>query len=292
MYDIIIVGMGISGITAAIFAKRRNMKVLLLDKKYPGGLLNNIDTISNYPGLIAISGPDFAQILLKQIQALDIEYKLEEVISLDLKKEIKIVKTKSKEYQAKKVILALGRKPKYLGLDNELDYLGRGVATSALKEAKSYQDKVIAVVGTGNSALQETLYLTKYAKKIYLLNRRDAFRGEEKLVDEVKKNEKIEIIYNVTLKKINEENKKINSIKLSNEQNIKVEGIFVYIGYRPDTNLVKEYKILDSNNYIKVDYNYETSIKDVYAIGDCIPKDVFLLITAASDGAKVIYRMK
>ena len=291
MYDIIIIGMGISGITAAIYAKRSNKKVLIIDKGMPGGLLNSIDKISNYPGLIDITGPDFAQKLLEQVESFDIPYVLEEVVNLDLDKEEKIIKTTNNEYKSKKVILAMGRKPKYLGLDNEKDLLGHGLSTCAMCDAFFYKDKDIAVVGTGNSALQETMYLSNIANKIYLINRRDGFRGEEMLVEEVKNNPKVEIIYNANIKNMNEVDGKLKSITLDNGKSIDVSGVFIYIGYRPATEIVDK-KILDKNGYVIVNENLETPIKNVYAIGDVIKKDVYQLVTATSDGARVIYNMK
>ena len=291
MYDIIIIGMGISGITAAIYAKRSNKKVLIIDKGMPGGLLNSIDKISNYPGLIDITGPDFAQKLLEQVESFDIPYVLEEVVNLDLDKEEKIIKTTNNEYKSKKVILAMGRKPKYLGLDNEKELLGHGLSTCAMCDAFFYKDKDIAVVGTGNSALQETMYLSNIANKIYLINRRDGFRGEEMLVEEVKNNPKVEIIYNANIKNMNEVDGKLKSITLDNGKSIDVSGVFIYIGYRPATEIVDK-KILDENGYVIVNENLETPIKNVYAIGDVIKKDVYQLVTATSDGARVIYNMK
>ena len=291
MYDIIIIGMGISGITAGIYAKRSNKKVLIIDKGMPGGLLNSIDMISNYPGLIDIKGPDFAQILLEQAKSMDIPFVLEEVIKLDLSSDELIVTTTNQEYKAKKIILAMGRKPKYLGLDNEKDLLGRGLSTCAMCDANFYKNKTIAVVGTGNSALQEALYLARIVDKIYLINRRDGFRGEEMLVDEVKNNSKIEIIYNANIKKMQEKDGKLESIILDNGENLNVAGVFIYIGYRTATEFVPK-EILDEQGYVVVDEKLETPIKNVYAIGDVIKKDVYQLVTATSDGARVIYNMK
>lgn len=291
MYDIIIIGMGISGITAGIYAKRSNKKVLLIDKGMPGGLLNNIDMISNYPGLINIKGMDFAKTLFEQIKILDIPYALEEVINLDLTSEEKKVITTSNEYTAKKIILAMGRKPKYLGLDNERDLLGHGLSTCAMCDAFFYKDKDIAVVGSGTSALQESLYLSKIVNKIYLLNRNDSFKGEEMYINEVKSNPKIEIIYNVNIKSFQEKDNKLESITLDNEKILKVAGVFIYIGYRPATDFIDK-KLLDAEGYIKVNDKFETTIKNVYAIGDIIKKDVYQLVTAASDGARVINNMK
>ena len=291
MYDIIIIGMGISGITAGIYAKRGNKKVLLIDKGMPGGLLNNIDKISNYPGLIDIPGPDFAQVLEQQIYSMEIPYVLEEVKELDLKGKTKKVITTNNTYETKKVILAMGRKPKYLGLDNEKDLLGHGLSTCAMCDANFYKGEDIAIVGTGNSALQEALYLANIVNHIYLINRREGFRGEDMLVEEVKNNSKIEIIYNANINDMHEENNKLSGITLDNGTKLNVKGVFIYIGYRPATEFVSK-EILDEDGYVKVNDTLETNIKDVYAIGDIIKKDTYQLVTAASDGARVIYNMK
>lgn len=288
MYDIIIVGMGISGITAAIYAKRANKKVLLLDKSMPGGLLNNIEEIGNYPGLLNISGPDFASKLLEQVKDLDISYALEEVIEVHIDNDIKEVVTSKNTYTCQNLILAMGRKPKYLGLDNEKDYLGRGLSTCAVCDAFFYKDAPIAVVGTGNSALQEALYLSKVVGKIYLLNRRDGFRGEDFLVEKVKNDPKIEIKYNVNISSINEKEGKIAGVTLDNGEKLQVNGVFIYVGYRPDTDWLKDLDILDDDGYIRVNEAFESDISGVFAIGDVIKKEVYQLVTAASDGAIVI----
>lgn len=291
MYDIIIIGMGISGITAGIYAKRSNKKVLLIDKGMPGGLLNNIDKVSNYPGVPEITGPDFAEILEKQVEHLDIPYVLEEVKSLELNEETKKVITENNTYEAKRVILAMGRKPKYLGLDNEKSLLGKGLSTCAVCDAFFYKNENIAIVGTGNSALQEALYLANIVGHIYIINRRDDFRGEEILVENIKKNPKIEIIYNANIESMNEENNKLSSITLDNGTTLNVKGVFIYVGYRPVTDFIPK-EILDENGYVKVNEKLETEINEVYAIGDIINKDTYQLVTAAADGARVITNMK
>lgn len=291
MYDIIIIGMGISGITAGIYAKRSNKKVLLIDKGMPGGLLNNIDKVSNYPGVPEITGPDFAEILEKQVKSLDISYVLEEAKSLELNEETKKVITDKNTYEAKRVVLAMGRKPKYLGLDNEKYLLGKGLSTCAVCDAFFYKNEDIAIVGTGNSALQEALYLANIVGHIYLINRRDGFRGEEILVENIKKNPKIEIIYNANIESMNEENNKLSSITLDNGTTLNVKGVFIYVGYRPVTDFIPK-EILDENGYVKVNEKLETEINGVYAIGDIINKDTYQLVTAAADGARVITNMK
>lgn len=291
MFDIIIIGMGISGITAGIYAKRSNKKVLLIDKGMPGGLLNNIDTISNYPGLIDVKGPDFAASLESQVKELEIPYVLEEVKELKINDDIKEVITTKNTYKAKKVIIAVGRKPKYLGLDNERDLLGRGLSTCAVCDAYFYKDKDIAIVGTGNSALGEALYLANIVSHIYLINRRDGFRGEEMLVERVKNNPKIEIIYNANITKMNEEDGKLSSVTLDNDKTLDVAGVFIYVGYKPATEFVPE-ELKDSEGYVIVNEEFESNVSGIYAIGDVIRKDVYQLVTAASDGAEVIYNMK
>ena len=291
MYDIIIIGMGISGITAGIYAKRSNKKVLLIDKGMPGGLLNNIDKVSNYPGVPEITGPEFAEVLEKQVKSLDIPYVLEEVKSLELNEETKKVITENNTYEAKKVVLAMGRKPKYLGLNNEKSLLGKGLSTCAVCDAFFYKNENIAIVGTGNSALQEALYLANIVGHIYIINRRDDFRGEEILVENIKKNPKIEIIYNANIESMNEENNKLSSITLDNGTTLNVKGVFIYVGYRPVTDFIPK-EILDENGYVKVNEKLETEINGVYAIGDIINKDTYQLVTAAADGARVITNMK
>ena len=174
-----------------------------------------------------------------------------------------------------------------LGLENESSLLGRGISTCALCDAFFYKDKDIAVVGTGNSALQETLYLANIVNKIYLINRRDGFRGDSMLVDQIKSLDNIEIIYNANIKELNSENNKLSEIIFDNNKHIKVEGLFIYIGSIPETKIVPE-DILDSDGYVIVDKYLKTKLPGVYAIGDIIKKDVYQLVTAAADGARVI----
>ncbi len=289
MYDLIVIGMGIGGITAGIYAKRGNLNVLLLDKGTPGGMLNNIDKISNYPGLINIKGSDFASKLFDQVKDLNIPYKFEEVTELKVEEDdVKVVVTTRGEYRANSVIIATGTKPKYLGLDNEKDLLGRGLSTCATCDGAFYKDKVVAVVGSGNSALQESLYLANICQKIYLLNRKAGFKGDEILIDKVNNCPNIEIIYNVNIKEYNEIDNKLQSILLDNGTTLNVEGVFIYIGYKPNTDIFKNLDITNMNGHIIVDENFETKIEGVYAIGDAINKDIYQLATASSDAIHAV----
>lgn len=288
MYDLIVIGMGIGGITAGIYAKRGNLNVLLIDKSMPGGLLNNIERISNYPGLSNIKGSDFAANLFNQVNELKIPYKFEEVISLKCDGSQKIVVTNKGEYSANSVIIATGSKPKYLGLNNEKDLLGRGISTCAVCDGAFYKDKVVAVVGSGNSALQETLYLSNICQKVYILNKKLGFKGEDILVDKVKSKENVEILYGVSIKEYQEENGVISKVILDNDKVLDVSGVFIYIGYRPNTEIFKDLNITNLEGHIIVDENYETQIEGVYAIGDAIKKDIYQLVTAASDAVHAV----
>ena len=284
MYDLIIIGMGIGGITAGIYAKRAGLNVLMFEKSAPGGMLQKIDKIENYPGFSEISGPDLAMDLFNQVKKVGVPFKFEEVIDVEITDEVKKIITKNGTYEAKNVIVATGRTPKYLGLDNEKDYLGRGLSTCASCDGNFYKGEDVAVVGSGNSALQESLYLSKIVNKVYLLHRGINFKGDDALVDKVKNTPNIEIIDGVSVKKINEEDGKINCVTLSNENTINVKGVFIYIGYKPDTEMFKKLDITNINGDIIVGENFETDIDGLYAIGDCAKKGVYQLVTAASDG--------
>lgn len=284
MYDVIIIGMGIGGITAGIYGKRAGLNVLMFEKSAPGGMLQKIDKIQNYPGFSEISGPDLALNLFNQVKKVGIPFKFEEVIDVEITEEYKKVITKNGTYEAKNVIVATGRTPKYLGLDNEKDYLGRGLSTCASCDGNFYKGEDVAVVGSGNSALQESLYLANIVNKVYLLHRGVNFKGDDALVERVRNTQNIEIVDGVNIKKINEVEGKIESVTLDNEKTINVKGVFIYIGYKPDTEMFKKLDITNINGDIIVSENFETEIDGLYAIGDCAKKGVYQLVTAASDG--------
>ena len=284
MYDVIIIGMGIGGITAGIYGKRAGLNVLMFEKSAPGGMLQKIDKIQNYPGFSEISGPDLALNLFNQVKKVGVPFKFEEVIDVEITEEYKKVITKNGTYEAKNIIVATGRTPKYLGLDNEKDYLGRGLSTCASCDGNFYKGEDVAVVGSGNSALQESLYLANIVNKVYLLHRGVNFKGDDGLVERVRKTKNIEIVDGVNIKKINEVEGKSESVTLDNEKTINVKGVFIYIGYKPDTEMFNKLDITNIHGDIIVSENFETEIDGLYAIGDCAKKDVYQLVTAASDG--------
>ena len=187
MYDLIIIGLGAAGISAAIYAKRSNLKVLCLEKGMPGGIINYIDKIDNYPGFSNISGADLSYKLYEHLTSLDIEYKLEAVLEVQKDQTFFKITTKKNTYQAKKVIIASGRKARELGLTNEEKFLGRGISYCAVCDGAFFKNKTIAVVGSGRSAVQETLYLANFAHKIYMIIRKDKLKVEKNLLEKLKK---------------------------------------------------------------------------------------------------------
>lgn len=285
MYDLIIIGMGISGISAAIYAKNSGLNVLLLDKDTPGGLLNKINKINNYPGYSEVTGPDLSFALFESVNKLNIPYKIAEVTSIEVKENKKIVKTTLDTFESDFVIIASGRKRKKLGLNNEEKLLGRGISTCALCDGALYKDKEIAVVGGGNSALEEAIYLAGIVKKVYLIHRRDTFRADASLVEQVKDNKNIEILYDSEVTSIVEEENKLKEIVINKGKHLEVSALFTYVGFEPNNDFLSTLDIVDESGYIKVNEKYETKIKGIYAVGDCIKKEIYQLVTAANDGA-------
>lgn len=286
MYDLIIVGLGAAGISAAIYAKRSNLKVLCLEKGMPGGIINYIDKIDNYPGFSNISGADLSYKLYEHLMSLNIEYRLESVIKVSKDQAVFKVETKEATYEAKKVIIASGRRARKLGLPNEENFLGRGISYCAVCDGAFFKNQTIAVVGSGRSAAQETLYLSNFAYKIYMLIRKDKLKVEQPLLEKLQAKKNIEIIYNTTVTSLNGKEKLSNlTIKKENkEESLEVSGLFIYIGYEPNIAYLKDFAIFDNEGYIKVNEKYETEIPGLYAVGDNIKKDYYQIITAMSEG--------
>ena len=283
IYDLIIIGMGPAGVSAAIYAKRAGLNVLCLDKAMIGGYVNYIDKIENYPGMI-MSGPDLAFKFYEHIKQLDIEFVNKEVLSVVLG-DVKKVVTCDNEYSCKNVLIATGRIPRKLGLDNEDELEGKGISHCALCDGAFYKDKVVAVVGGGDSALQETLYLANLCEKVYLIHRRDEFKAANYLLDKVQNKDNIVRILNTSISCLETKDERLSSILLDSGDELEVDGLFVYVGFVPGTKFATELEITDKDGYILVDKNFETKVKGIYAVGDIIKKDVYQVSTAIGDGA-------
>ncbi len=289
MYDVVIIGAGVAGISAAIYAKRSNMNILLIEKDVPGGQINKTAEIENYPGFSSIKGPDLAFNLFDQINKLKIPYRALEVLEIVDKENYKILKTDKEEIKTKCVIIATGRIPKKLGLENEDKLYGQGISFCAICDGNLYKDKEVIVVGGGNSAIEESLYLSEIAKKVTILNRSDRLRANEEAQEEIKTKNNVFIMYDTTIKNINVNNKKliVDIIDKENkiENKLSVDGVFVFIGYEPSNELVKNLNITDKNGYIIVNKRMETKIQGIFACGDIIKKDLYQIVTSESEGA-------
>ena len=288
MYDIVIVGAGPAGLTAAIYARRASKKVLVLEaKNYGGQIINTLD-IENYPVEAHISGFDFATKLYNQAKDLGAEIVFEKVIEInDKKKEKEVITTKNK-YVSKAIILATGSENRKLGLENEKDLLGKGISYCATCDGAFYRNKDVAVVGGGNTALEDALYLADIASKVYLIHRRDEFRGEESTVNLLKEKDNIEFIFNSNISKLNAK-EKLESIEIVNSdgttKTINVDGLFVAIGRIPENENFSKLIKLDNFGYIIAGEDCKTNVPGIFVAGDNRTKEVRQLVTATSDGA-------
>lgn len=287
MYDLIIIGAGPAGLTSAIYATRSNKSVLVLEANTYGGQIVTTDKIDNYPATPHISGYDFATSLYNQAVELGAEVKFEKAIDI-INGEIKEVVTNKKAYQAKAVIVAIGVRNRKLNINGEEKFTGKGVSYCATCDGSFYKNKVVAVIGAGDTAFEEANYLSDICKKVYLIHRNETFKANPRLVKKVKNKDNVEFILNTNVISINGKDKVTDVDIRDNEDNIsnlKVDGIFIAIGQIPENNnLTKDLK-LDENGYIKSDDNLKTNIDGIYVAGDIRPKSLRQLVTATSDGA-------
>lgn len=274
-HKVVILGSGIAGMTAGIYLKRGGLDVLVVENNIPGGVLNEIPSIENYPGYEEISGPDLAMNIYNQLTKLGVKILNKKITSIDLNN--KIINNNIKyEY----LVIATGRKSRMLSLEHEKELLGKGISTCALCDGFFYKDKKVAVVGGGSSSLTEALYLSKICKEVIIIHRRDKLTSDKYLIDKVNSTKNIKVLYNSNITKYNQNNNKLTSVIINNKDNLEVEGVFLAIGSTPNSEI---FNVNKDNNYIIVDSNYMTNIDKVYAIGDVIKKDYYQLSTAASD---------
>lgn len=285
MYDIIIIGCGPAGMTAAIYARRSNKTVLILEKEGIGGQIASAPNIENYPGFKKITGSEFANNLYEQVTFLDAQIEFEDVLKIEDNKTYKTVITQNKTYKAKSIIIATGCKAKLLSLDNEQELLGNGIHFCASCDGAFYKNKIVAVAGGGNSALESALNLAEYCQKVYLIHRRDEYRAEETIVERVKDHKKIEQLTNSVITSLNgRDNLESIDIKRNElKENIKVEALFLFIGQIPQ--LVEASGLeFDENKYIKAQEDCKTKIEGVFVAGDIRSKKVRQITTSVSDG--------
>lgn len=292
IFDILIVGAGPAGLTAGIYACRSGLSALILEEYSCGGQTLNTYEIKNFPGFDNISGTELSLKMEMQAKKLGVEFAYEKVREVDFDGKIKKVYTKKNVYQAKSIILCLGARPRTLNIENEQKFIGRGVSYCAVCDGEFFKDKVVAIVGGGNSAMEDVAYLTNLAKKTYLINRSEKFRAIPTLVETMQSLAsagKINLLENSVVEKIDGTDK-IESIDVKNSktgqtQTILIDGLFVEIGRVPDTTFLQGKIDVDEFGYIKTDERLMTNVCGVFAAGDCRQKQIRQIVTACSDGA-------
>lgn len=289
MYDIIIIGAGPAGLTASIYARRANKKTLVLEAKTYGGQIINTLSIENYPVEPNISGFDFATKLYNQAKDMGSEIKFEKVIDIKDKKDKKQVITTKNTYETKTIIIATGAENRKLGLDNEDKLVGKGISYCATCDGAFFKKKDVAVVGGGNVALEDALYLSDIANKVYLIHRRDEFRGDFTIVEKLKEKNNVEFILNSNVSKIIADNK-LKSINIKNKEDreeteLDIDGLFIAVGQVPENQNFSKLINLDKSGYIIAGEDCHTNIEGIFVAGDNRTKELRQLVTATSDGA-------
>ncbi len=286
-FDLVIIGAGPAGMCAAIYASRAGLSTAMIEVGAPGGKLVKTHEISNYPGYETINGASLAMNMFTHATSFQAEYiygNVVEIIDGDIKK----VVCEDATYLCKSVIIATGTKEKLLNIKGEEENVGRGVSYCAVCDGAFFVDEEVAVIGAGNAALEEALYLTQFVSKVHIVMRRDVFRADAIVVDKIKNHPKIELHQKYVPIEIIAENNKVNALVLQSTEKtktLKVKGVFPYIGAEPMTAIVKDLPILDDHNYIVVDANMETAVKGIYGAGDVIQKGLRQVVTATNDGA-------
>lgn len=287
MYDIIVVGAGPAGLTAALYALRASKTVLVIEQSTFGGQVTFSPKIENYPGIPEMSGNEFADKLLDQVLNMGAEVEMEKVTGIVDEGSRKLVFANNKVFEAKAVIIAVGVHHRQLGLPNENQLVGEGVSYCAVCDGAFYKDKVTAVVGGGNSALQEAVLLSDLCSKVYVLQNLPFFTGEQKLIDILSEKENVEFMTEVTVKELKGE-KSLEGVVLntaSGEKEISVDGLFVAIGLEPKNSAFADVAGLDANGYFNSDESCVTKTEGIFVAGDCRQKNIRQITTASSDGA-------
>jgi len=290
-YDVVILGGGAAGLTAGIYASRARLKTLLVEKGYPGGQVLMCENIENYPGFSAgTCGMDLATSMREQAEKFGMETALTEIDRVDLKSYEKVLHSADgSEIHGKTVILCLGAGPRKLGVPGEVELLGRGVSYCAVCDGAFFKDKVLAVVGGGDAAVEDAVFLTKYASEVHIFHRRDKFRAQAIIQERALANPKITVHWNTVIRQIggNEmvESVAVEDVLTRNVTNMPVDGVFVLIGANPNTKMIAHQVTLDDQGYIITDENMQTNIPGVFAAGDVRKKLLRQIVTACADGA-------
>jgi len=289
-YDLVIIGGGPAGLAAGLYAARARLKVILVEKIVAGGQILISDWIENYPGFPeGLSGSDLAQRFSEQAKKFGLQIENNAVVSVELSDPVKTIVLNDKTVTTHTIIVATGASPKKLGVPGEETFYGRGVSSCATCDAPFFKDRIVAAVGGGDTAVKESLFLTKFVEKVYLIHRRDQLRAEMILQEQALANEKIEVIWDSVLTGIggltNVENITVQNVKTKEEKTLSVDGCFIWVGEIPNTKFLADGVKLDEKGFIEANLNMETSVPGVFAAGDVRNTPLRQIVTAVGDGA-------
>ncbi|HEY8363721.1 MAG TPA: thioredoxin-disulfide reductase [Tissierellaceae bacterium] len=295
VYDVVIIGAGPAGLAAGLYASRARLNTLIIEKEGPGGQIKTTDEVANYPGSIRnATGPSLIERMVEQVDEFGAKRIIDEIVEVDFSGKIKVLKGKKEEYQAKAVIIATGATPKPIGCPGEKEFTGRGVSYCATCDGAFFEDMEVFVVGGGDSAVEEAMYLTRFARKVTIIHRRDQLRAAKSIQEKAFKNPKIDFMWNTVVTEFKGDgilqSMVVKNVVTGEEREIVADendgtfGVFVFVGYNPATKLFEG--ILDmENGYIKTDENMRTNIPGVFAAGDNRVKSLRQVVTATADGA-------
>lgn len=289
-YDVAIIGAGPAGMTASVYASRANLDTVMIERGMPGGQMANTEEVENFPGFEMISGPDLSSKMFEHAKKFGAEYQYGDIKGIEDKGDYKVIDLGSSQVEATAVIIATGAEYKKIGVPGESELGGRGVSYCAVCDGAFFKNKNVYVIGGGDSAVEEGTFLTKFADKVTIVHRRDKLRAQKILQDRAFKNEKIDFIWNHTLKSVNEENRKVGSLTLvstvdGSEQTVEADGLFVYIGMKPLTQPFENLGITNDAGYIVANPDMSTAVKGIYVAGDVREKGLRQIVTATSDGS-------
>jgi thioredoxin reductase (NADPH) len=290
IYDVVIIGAGPAGMTAAVYTSRGNLSTLMIERGIPGGQMANTEEVENYPGFEHILGPELSTKMFDHAKKFGAEYAYGDVQEIIDGEAFKTIKAGGKEYKARTIILTTGAEYKKMGIPGETELGGRGVSYCAVCDGAFFRNKELVVVGGGDSAVEEGVYLTRFASKVTIVHRREELRAQKILQDRAFANEKIDFIWNHTVKEINDANGKVGGVTLAStvddsELEFKADGVFIYIGMLPLTKPFVNLGILNENGYIVTNEQMETKIPGIYAAGDVREKTLRQIVTATGDGS-------
>lgn len=289
-YDVIIIGAGPGGLTAALYASRANLSVLMLDRGLYGGQMNNTDAIDNYPGFSEIKGPELGEKMYNSVMKFGAKFEYGDVQSVTTDGDLKIVKTDTGEYSAPALIIATGADHRHLGVPGEDEYSGKGVSYCAVCDAAFFKDEDIAVIGGGDSAIEEGIYLAQSAKSVTVIHRRDQLRAQPTLQKRAFANPKMHFIWNGLTQSIDGDGNKVTGVtykdkETDEEKHLKTRGVFIYVGVIPQTAPFKDLGVTDENGWIPTDEHMRTKVEGIFALGDVRAKDLRQIANAVGDGS-------